>query len=271
LSTLPPTGPKAYEEESSFERPERLQGARGNTRRSRSTQESVDWIVASNATTGLMIGEPVAEAATEEVSSGALEDDDTTRIAPGPADLLDYPGRREKFGSLARRRRIGIVVLLVALLAGTVLAWGLYGTGGEAEVEQSATPDEQSAEEDSQSVPEVVEEAPEAPPTAEVPDLRGMTLLEAENELADVGLKLGAWNEIPDYEVPVGRVVVQGPEAGEEVDPEIPVDLIMSSGPPAYAPELTFGYTGDGLGSGQYPGLNPSPSNGAAVLPPGPF
>jgi excisionase family DNA binding protein len=271
LRTVSPESASAYEQESPFERPERLQGARENMRRTRSTQDSGDRTVASNATTGLMVDEPVAEAATEEASSVTLEDDDTTRITPGPADLFEATGRREKFGTLARRRRIGILALLVALLVGTVLAWGLYGTGGEAEVEQSATPDEQSVEEDSQSVPEVVEETPEAPPTAEVPDLRGMTLLEAENELADVGLKLGAWNEVPDYEVPVGRVVVQDPEAGEEVDPETPVDLIISSGPPAYAPELPFGNTGDGLGSGQYPVVNPSTSNGAAVLPPVPF
>jgi archaellum component FlaC len=262
----------AYEEESSFERPERSpQAARENTRTTQSAQDSGDWTVASNATTGLMIDESAAEVATDETSVQAFEDDSTTRIVPGPADLLDVPERREKFGTLARRRRKIILALLLALLVGAVLVWGLYGSGTEEEVEQSAPPDEQSVEEDSQSAPEVVEEAPTAPPAAEAPDLFGMTLPEAENELAGVGLKLGAWNEIPDYEIPAGRVVVQGPEAGEEVDPETPVDLIISSGPPVYAPEVPAGNTGYGIGRGQYPGANPLPPNEAAIFPPGPL
>jgi hypothetical protein len=268
LRTVPSDGPKAYEEESAFERPEKLHEARENAR---STQDAGEWAVTSNATTGLMIEEPVAEVATSEGAAGALEDGDTTRIVPLSADLREVSKRREKFGTLARRRRKGILALLVALLVGAVLAWGLHGFGEEDEVEQSATPDEQSVEEDSQSVPEVVEESPTAPPTAEVPDLRGMTLPEAENELAGVGLKLGARDEIPDYEVPAGRVVVQGPEAGEEVNPETSVDLITSSGPPANAPELPSDNTGDGLGSGQYPDVNPSFPNEAAVFPPGPL
>ncbi len=262
----------AYEEESPFERPERSpQAARGNTRRTQSAQDSGDWTVASNATTGLMIDESAAEVATDEASVRAFEDDSTNRLVPGPADLLDMPERREKFGTLARRRRKIILALLLALLVGAVLVWGLYGSGTEEEVEQSAPPNEQSMEEDSQSAPEVVEEAPTAPPAAEVPDLFGMTLPEAENELAGVGLKLGAWNEIPDYEIAAGRVVVQGPEAGEEVNPETPVDLITSSGPPVYAPEVPAGNTGDGIGGGQYPGANPLPPNEAAIFPPGPL
>jgi beta-lactam-binding protein with PASTA domain len=96
-----------------------------------------------------------------------------------------------------------------------------------------------------------------------------MTLPEAENELAGVGLKLGAWNEIPDYEIPAGSVVVQGPEAGEEVDPETPVDLIISSAPPVYAPEVPSGNTGDGVGGSQYPGANAPSLNEAVIFPPG--
>jgi excisionase family DNA binding protein len=261
---------EAYGEKSSFERPERLQEARENTRRTRSMRGSGDWTVGNNATTGVMVDEPVAEVATDEAVVGALEDDVTTRIIPSPAELLDVPERYEKFGALARRRRKGILVLLLALLVGAVLAWGLYGSGEGEEVEQPATPDEQSVEEDSQSVPEAVEEAPMSPPTAEVPDLIGNTIPEAEDELAGAGLKLGAWNEIPDYEVPVGTVVVQGPEAGEGVDPDTPVDLIVSAGPPVYGLEVPAGNTGNGVGTGQYPSVNPLPPNEAADFPPGP-
>ena len=272
LRKIPPDNLEAYEEKGSFGLLEGFQEARENTRRTRSTQDADDWMVASNATTGVMLDEPVAGLATDEAAAGALEDDATTRLTPGPAELLDVPGRREKFGALARRRRKGILVLLLlALLAGALLAWGLYGSGEEEENEQLATPDEQSVEEDSQSVSEAVEETPAAPTTAEVPDLIGMTLVEAEDELAEAGLKLGAWNEIPDYEGPAGRVVVQGPEAGEEVDPDTPVDLIVSVGPPVYAPEVPVGNTGDSLETSQYPGVNPLPPNEAAVFPPGPL
>jgi excisionase family DNA binding protein len=270
IRAVPLEGLKSYEEESSFERLGRRQEARENTRRTRSMRGSGDWMVGSNATTGMMVDEPAAEVASDEAAATALEDDATTRLIPGPADLLDVPERREKFGALTRRRRKGILALLLALLVGAVLAWGLYGSGEEEEVEQSATPDEQSVEEDSQSATEAVEEASTAPPTTEVPDLIGMTLPEAENELARAGLKLGVWNEIPDYEVSVGRVVVQGPEAGERVDPDTPVDLIVSAGPLVYGPEVPGGNTGDGVGTGQYPGVNPLPPNEAAIFPPGP-
>ena len=261
---------EAYEEKSPFERPERFQETRENTRRTRSMRGSGDWTIGSNSSTGVMVDEPVAEVATDEGVAGALEDDVTTRIIPGPAELLDVPERHEKFGALARRRRKGILALLLALLVGAVLVWGLYGSGEREKVEQPAISDERSVEEDSQSVSEAVEEAPTVPATAEVPDLVGMTLPEAEDELAGAGLKLGAWNEIPDYEVPVGRVVVQGPEAGEGVEPDTPVDLIVSAGPPVYGLEVLGGNTGDGVGTGQYPSVNPLPPNEAAVFPPGP-
>ena len=271
LRTVSPDGPKAYEEESSFELPERLQEAREHTRRTWSTQNSGDWNVVGNAAIGLVTDEPVAEIAEDEATAGELEDDATTRIVPGPADLLDVSERREKFGALARRRRKGILAVLLVLLSSVVLAWGLYDSRGELEVEPSATPDEQSVEQDSQSVSGAIEEAPTAPPTAEVPDLVGMTLAEAENELGGVSLKLGTWNEIPDYEVPAGRVVVQGPQAGEEVNLDTPVDLIISIGRPMFAPKVPSGNTGDGLGSGQYPGANPLPPDEAAVFSPGPL
>lgn len=270
IRTVSLEGLKSYEEESSFERLGRRQEARENTRSTRSMRGSGHWLVGSNAATGMMVDEPAAEVASDEAAAKALEDDATTRLIPGPADLLDVPERREKFGALARRRRKGILALLLALLVGAVLVWGLYGSGEEEEVEQSATPDEQSVEEDSQSATEAVEEASTAPPTTEVPDLIGMTLPEAENELAEAGLKLGVWNEIPDYEVSVGRVVVQGPEAGERVDPDTPVDLIVSAGPLVYGPEVPGGNTGDGVGTGQYPGVNPLPPDEAAIFPPGP-
>jgi beta-lactam-binding protein with PASTA domain len=96
-----------------------------------------------------------------------------------------------------------------------------------------------------------------------------MTLPEAEDKLADAGLKLGAWNEIPTYESSPGRVVTQGPRAGEEADQDSPVDLIVSAAPPAYQPDATGSNTG-GVGVDQYPGGVFQPSN-QGNLPPAPF
>ena len=198
----------------------------------------------------------------EPVEKEPAKDDFDTEDLSASAASLTAPARREKFGALSRRRRAVLALLLVLLVASTVLAWGVPAVG-ERVFEQPA-PDEQSAEEDSQSVPAVTEEASPTPQTVEVPDLIGMALPEAEDELAEAGLKLGAWNEIPDYEVPVGRVVVQGPPASEEVDTETPVDLIVSSGPPVYQPEVPVSNIGDGAGTNQFTG-------GEVLPPPVPF
>jgi hypothetical protein len=189
------------------------------------------------------------------------KDDFATEDLSESVASLTAPARHEKFGALSRRRRIVLVVLL-ALLTSTILAWSVPAVG-ERVFEQPA-PDEQSVEEDSQSAPAVTEEASPTPQTVEVPDLIGMALPEAEDELAEAGLKLGAWNEIPNYEVPVGRVVVQGPQAREEVDPDTPVDVIVSSGPPLYQPEVPVSNIDEGVGTNQFAG-------GGTIPPPGPF
>lgn len=197
----------------------------------------------------------------EPVEKEPAKDDFATEDLSESVASLTAPARHEKFGALSRRRRAVLAVLL-ALLASTVLAWGVPDVGGR--VFEQPAPDEQSVEEDSQSTPAVTEEAPPAPQTVEVPDLVGMALPEAEDELTEAGLKLGAWNEIPDYEVPVGGVVVQGPQASEEVDPDTPVDLIVSSGPPVYQPEVPVSNIDDVAETDQFTGEE-------VIPPPVPF
>ncbi len=262
---------EAYEEKNLFEQPERLREARENGERVRSTQGSVARAGKSTSTTGVILDEPVAGVASDEPAAGTLEDDATTRIFPGPPELLDVSGRHEKFGALGRRRRRVVLALVLGLLASTVLALGVPAIGERA-FEQPTTPDEQSVEEESQSsAPEVAEEVPPTPRIAEVPDLIGMTLPEAEDELTGAGLKLGAWNEIPTYEFPPGRVVTQGPLAGAEAEQDTPVDLIVSAGPLAYQPEIPGSDIGDGIGADQYPGGDLQYPNAEAVPIPGPF
>jgi excisionase family DNA binding protein len=199
-----------------------------------------------------------------------VETDDsvTEDLSSESIEYFTAPSGREKFGTLARRRRHGIlVVLLLMLLASTALAWGPLDLGGR--VFEQPAPDEQSVEEDSQSAPAADEEVPQAPQSVEVPDLVGMTLPEAKDELAGAGLKLGAWNEISTYEYSSGKVVTQGPQAGEEADSDSPVDLIVSAAPPAYQPGGTDSNTGS-VGIDQYPGGVSQPLN-QGNLPPPPY
>jgi excisionase family DNA binding protein len=196
-------------------------------------------------------------------------DDSVTQDLSKSIEYFTAPTGREKFGTLARRRRRGILALLLVLVASVVLAaWGPLDLGGRV-FGQPASDEQSSVEEDSQSATSTDEEVPLAPPSVEVPDLVGMTLPDAEDKLADAGLKLGAWNEIPTNESSPGRVVTQGPQAGEEADPDSPVDLIVSAAPPAYQPD-TAGSNIGGPGVGQYPGGVSQPSN-QGNLPPAPF
>jgi len=193
-------------------------------------------------------------------------DDSVTQDLSKSVEYFTAPTGREKFGTLARRRRRGILALLLVLVASIVLAWGLLDLGGRV-FGQPALKEQSSVEEASQSAPATDEEIPLAPPSVEVPDLVGMTLPDAEDKLADAGLKLGAWNEIPTNESSPGRVVTQGPQAGEEADPDSPVDLIVSAAPPVAQPDTTDSNVG---GVDQSPGGVFQPSN-QGNLPPAPF
>lgn len=68
------------------------------------------------------------------------------------------------------------------------------------------------------------------PDKAEIPDLIGKTLEEAENLLDDAGLKLGATPTQFSDKVEEGRIMSQDPRAGEKVDPGSSVDVVVSAG-----------------------------------------
>lgn len=71
----------------------------------------------------------------------------------------------------------------------------------------------------------------EEPATAQVPDLTGLNLGQAENTLAQAVLNLGDESEVPSNEVPQGLIVDQNPSAGTEVASASSVDVTVSSGP----------------------------------------
>jgi excisionase family DNA binding protein len=185
--------------------------------------------------------EPVREDATQgsvaEPANEIGEDPDpTTRMeghGPQARNAYSKAGepfvvftRGEKFGALVEGRWRWVLALLVALLTllmVVVLVWGLLAPG-EGEQEQMSS-DEPAAQEEPQSA----SETGESPQAVEVPDLVGLTLSEAEEEIGGVGLERGAVNEISSYAVPAGTVAAQEPAVGVEVDPGSPVNLVVSN------------------------------------------
>lgn len=136
--------------------------------------------------------------------------------------------RGEKFGALTRRRWRWVLAFLVPPLAllVVVLAWGLLAPGEESQEQAS------SDEPDTQEEPQSVSDAGESSQTVEVPSLIGSALPTAEEEIGEAGLELGAVDGVSSYAVPADTVAAQEPAVGVEVDPDTPVNLVVSSGPP---------------------------------------
>jgi eukaryotic-like serine/threonine-protein kinase len=84
---------------------------------------------------------------------------------------------------------------------------------------------------------------PQAPPpasqTVRVPEVAGLTLAEARQELRGAGLEVGQVNYFPRNDVAEGSVIAQGYPAGSQVNPDTAVNLDVSSGPPVTSPSPT--------------------------------
>jgi CHAT domain-containing protein len=76
------------------------------------------------------------------------------------------------------------------------------------------------------------------PPTVEVPDLRGQVNSQARGMLFEIGLSLGAQNDVSSNTVPEGQIIEQSPQAGTEVEADSSVDVTVSSGRSVKIPEL---------------------------------
>jgi len=137
---------------------------------------------------------------------------------------------------------LALLAALSGLLVVTVLVWGLFAPGEEAE-EQTKL-DESEAQEEHQSS----SEAGEGLQAVEVPGLIGLTLSEAEEVIDEVGLEQGTVNEIPSYAIPSGTVAAQEPAVGVEVDPGASVNLMVSSGSPETADTASKDVGGTGTG-----------------------
>ena len=177
--------------------------------------------------------EPAEEVAVDE----AL--DPTTRLEghePSTNEAYSKSGepfvvftRGERFGALTRGRLRWVLMLLVALLVllvAAVLVWGLIAP--DESVQEQTSSDEPEVQQEPQSA----SDTNESPQAIEVPGLVGSALPEAEEEIGEAGLELGTVDEISSYAVPAGTVAAQEPAVGVEVDPDAPVNVMVSNGPP---------------------------------------
>jgi hypothetical protein len=185
------------------------------------------------------VAEPAKEVEPAEEVAVDEDLDPTTRLEghePSTKKVYSKSGepfvvftRGERFGALTRRRLRWVLMLLVALLVAlvaAVLVWGLIAP--DESVQEQTSSDEPEVQQEPQSA----SDTNESPQAIEVPGLVGSALPEAEEEIGEAGLELGTVDEISSYAVPAGTVAAQEPAVGVEVDPDAPVNVMVSNGPP---------------------------------------
>lgn len=69
------------------------------------------------------------------------------------------------------------------------------------------------------------------PPRVEVPDLAGRSISQARSILANEGLELSVYEEVPSDTIPEGEVIEQNPEPETELEAGSFVSITVSSGP----------------------------------------
>jgi excisionase family DNA binding protein len=173
--------------------------------------------------------------------------------------------RATRFGSLARRRRRGIVALS-ALMTVVLLAWALPAVGSElslglpffggreaespprtpvdAAEGEGATQDRPAGNEGSGASGSGEAER------VEVPDVSDRGPVEAARVISRAGLEVGAVKTVKSQRE-AGTVMRTKPTAGTAVKPETPVVLVASGGPTGIPPG-TWGADARGAVSNQY-------------------
>ncbi len=77
------------------------------------------------------------------------------------------------------------------------------------------------------------------PGTNAVPDVVGQTEAAAAAAITGAGLVVGTIDRVTSNTVPAGSVISQDPVAGTLLSPGLPVDLVVSLGPPIAVPDVT--------------------------------
>ena len=173
---------------------------------------------------------------------------------------LSSPARRARFGSLARRRRRGVLVALSALMVVLLLAWALPTMGSEL---SSGIPffDAREAEGNSQGAPDHAapedEGATQNHPAgsqawgsgssgsgeaggAEVPDVSDRGVVEAARILSRAGFEVAAVKSVASQEE-AGTVMRTKPPAGSAAGRGSRVLIVMSGGPTGVPPGVWGG------------------------------
>ena len=156
-------------------------------------------------------------------------DPSTNKACSKSGEPLVVFTRGERFAALTWRRLRWVLMLLVALLVLLVVAvlmWGLIAP--DESVQEQTSSDQPQVQQEPQSA----SDTNESPQTIEVPSLVGLALPEAEEKIGEAGLELGTVDEISSYAVPAGTLAAQEPAVGVEVDPDAPVNVMVSNGPP---------------------------------------
>ncbi len=151
-----------------------------------------------------------------------------TAVRPPVAPPLRAPGHGRRPGMFPRA--LAMLLFGLVLLAG--LAWALTNFLSE--------PDDSGSEsEDRSGANQYETPVAEAPANVTVPNLVGVFNRQgAADALAAEGLVLGDVGEAPNDTIFAGVVSEQNPAAGEEVEPDTPVDIIVSTGPAQPTPAL---------------------------------
>jgi excisionase family DNA binding protein len=149
--------------------------------------------------------------------------------------------RATRFGSLARRRRRGVLVFVSALLAVVLLVLALPALGGEllsgipfSDARENAPEDEGAA----QNPPAGSEASESSAGEAErvgVPDISDRSVVEAVPILRKAGFRVSAIKVVRSQKE-AGTVMRTKPSAGSAVEPGTPVVLVMSGGPTGIPP-----------------------------------
>jgi DNA-binding transcriptional MerR regulator len=184
---------------------------------------------------------------------------ETPEGVPGAteATLKALPARRARFGSLARRRRRGVLVVLSALLVGCLLMWALPTLGGELAlgfpfsggrvVEEGSpgapgdlSPEDGDTAQSASAGGKAAGGGASSAETAgriEVPDVSDRVAVEAARTLSRAGFEVTSMKAVKSKQE-AGTVMRTKPTAGSAMEQGKPVVVVMSGGPTGIPPGL---------------------------------
>jgi eukaryotic-like serine/threonine-protein kinase len=155
--------------------------------------------------------EPTAVGASQTKRTAVAAPNVTRRVPPAPP----APGRRRR----------GIPWLLI-VVAATLFFLGTFGV-----LQAVMGPNSTNGWFNFLGEGKDPQAQPSVPQTVKVPEVAGLSTVEARRKLIDNGLKVGLISQIPSNNVAAGRVIAPGITAGTPVARGTEINLDVSSGP----------------------------------------